>query len=853
MSDIVDFVAAPLPADEAGRLAALKHLRVLDTPAEPIFDDVVWLASSACNASIALISLIDTDRQWFKAQCGLEGSETSRDLAFCAYTILGSTILEIPDTLLDPQFATHPAVTGEPRIRFYAGAPLIGRTGHAYGTLCVADAKPSKLDERQREALTRLARQAVSQLEARQDRLDARANKEELAQILEAMPDGVVTCNAEGLLQQFNRMAREWHGTDPQALPPGQWARHFGLYRPGGEQPLATEEIPLLRAWKGEVVRDAEIVIKAAGQPARTVLCNADPLGLPGGESLGAVCVMRDVTDQRVAQEAARLASERFGGAFAAAAQGMAFVSLQGRWLEVNESLCRILGYSRDELLVTSFQQLTHRDDLEADLELVQELIDGKRTQYHLNKRYFHKDGRTVYALLAVSLVRDARGQPLHFVSQIQDVTEQHTAQERIRDSESRVRTILENSHDAFIAIDEAGRIVEWNRSAEAAFGWRRSEALGRPMAELIVPSAMREAHRAGMQRFMASGERRVLDRRVQLPAIHRSGREFPVELTISEVRHGGRRLFTAFLHDISDRLEAEQRLRDSEARMRLVTDNVPALIAYVGKDRRYRFANQGYHSWLALGFDAIEGRHMREVLGQALYDQARPHVERVLAGEQVEFERDYPLPEGGVRHTHVTYLPDRRDGETEGFYALIQDVTAHKRLAEVLQSRAMRDELTGLPNRAAWREELDRGLARANRAGVSAAVMFLDLDGFKQINDTYGHEAGDAVLCEFARRLTSTLRRNDLVARLAGDEFVVLLDQVADLAGHPPVIAQKILDAAESGFDFNGHRLPIRPSIGIAVQAGPDFSAECLMRRADEAMYRAKRSPAVKYEVLDC
>ncbi|MFC0679618.1 PAS domain S-box protein [Lysobacter korlensis] len=995
MSEAVDFVAAPFPDSEAERVAALKHLRVLDSPAEPIFDDLVWLAARACNTSISLVSLIDSDRQWFKAQCGLEGSQTPRDLAFCAYTILGSTILEIPDTLLDPQFCTHPAVIDGPRIRFYAGAPLVGRGGHAYGTLCVADARPGKLDAGQREALTRLARQAVSQLEARQDRLDAQATRKELARILEAMPDGVVTCNAEGVLAQFNRAARQWHGLDPRALPPDQWARHFDLYDPKGEHLLETDAIPLLRAWRGEVVRDAQLVIKAEGQPPRTVLCNADPLGPPGGESLGAVCAMRDITelkaateqvaterrrlqalvdasldvaiiatdrsgtitlfnpgaeqllgyrtdeivgthtplvfhlpdevserareledqlgrplqnfddfmvgtqdgrsetrqwtfvckdgshrqvrlsvsavldacgtvagylgmavdltDRLLAQEDARLASERFSGAFAAAAQGMAVVSLEGRWLEVNESLCQILGYSREELLVTDFQQLTHPDDLAAGHELVRELINGNRTRGQLNKRYLHKRGRVVWALLSVSLVRDARGRPLHFVAQIQDVTEQHTAQERMRDSESRMRSILENSHDAFIAIDEAGRIIEWNRSAEAAFGWRRSEAIGQSMAALIVPPAMRNAHQSGMQRFIASGERRVLDQRIQLPAMHRSGREFPVELTISEVRHGDRRMFTAFLHDISARLEAEQRVRDSEARMRLVADNVPALIAYVDKDLRYRFANQGYHEWLGLEIDSVEGRHMREIVGQARFEQAQPYIERVFAGEQVEFERDYPLPGGGIRHAQVTYVPDRHDDGVAGFYALIQDVTAHKRLAEVLQSRALRDDLTGLPNRAAWKEELDRGLARANRAGVPAAVMFLDLDGFKQTNDTFGHEAGDAVLCEFARVLTSTLRKNDLVARLAGDEFVVLLDQVSDLDGHPPVIARKIIDAAKAGLMFKGQHLSIKPSIGIAVQHGPAFDAECLMRRADEAMYLAKRRASEQFEILDC
>lgn len=171
------------------------------------------------------------------------------------------------------------------------------------------------------------------------------------------------------------------------------------------------------------------------------------------------------------------------------------------------------------------------------------------------------------------------------------------------------------------------------------------------------------------------------------------------------------------------------------------------------------------------------------------------------------------------------------------------QGLAAQLRLARLHEERALTDALTGLPNRAAWTTELDRAVARARRAGTAAAVAFIDIDGFKQINDACGHATGDAVLVEFATRLRRALRRSDFIARLAGDEFVVLLDRVADAAGNPPVVATRLKAAMQAPVEANGRVLQIRPNIGVAVQIGPDFDAATLTREADAAMYAIKRA----------
>ena len=157
------------PANEAGRVAALEKYAILDTDAEQSFDDLTLLASFICKTPMALISLVDEDRQWFKSRVGLDATETSRDIAFCSTAILQSDVFVVPDALKDDRFRDNPLVVSDPHIRFYAGAPLINEDGYALGTLCVVDRAPRELAPDQKEALKALSRLVLAQLEFRRN------------------------------------------------------------------------------------------------------------------------------------------------------------------------------------------------------------------------------------------------------------------------------------------------------------------------------------------------------------------------------------------------------------------------------------------------------------------------------------------------------------------------------------------------------------------------------------------------------------------------------------------------------------------------------------------------------------
>lgn len=297
----------------------------------------------------------------------------------------------------------------------------------------------------------------------------------------------------------------------------------------------------------------------------------------------------------------------------------------------------------------------------------------------------------------------------------------------------------------------------------------------------------------------------------------------------------------------------AETALRESEERLRLIADNVPALISYVDRDQRYAFSNRTYDDWFGISSEGMQGRSVEEVFGAAVYERMRPDIERVLAGESVQFE--LTTDQNGRRRTlQVACVPQRVDNEVLGFYMLANDVTELKGAQEDLRFAAVQlqhdarrleflahhDTLTGLPNRAMFQERAREAVAHARRHEKSAAFLFLDLDSFKQVNDTLGHDVGDALLKIISSRLRASVRGDDFVARIGGDEFCVLLQDIAD-PREAAAVAQKLIHELGKSYRIGEHQVTSGASIGIACvpQDGEDVAT--LVRLADLAMYRAK------------
>ncbi|MCO5104303.1 MAG: diguanylate cyclase [Burkholderiaceae bacterium] len=430
-------------------------------------------------------------------------------------------------------------------------------------------------------------------------------------------------------------------------------------------------------------------------------------------------------------------------------------------------------------------------------------------------------------------------------------MAERHAARQQLEASENYLRDVLEHAGDAFVAIDGQARITEWNHQAELIFGHTREQALGQSLSELMVPATMHSRCLAGMAAFFRSGTGPLVGRRTELNALHRDGRLIPVELSVAAMDQGDHFVAHAFLRDISERRAAQERVAASRKLLQDITDTLPALVAHLDTNERFGFVNSAVREWWSQEPEHMIGRTMREVVGDVFYARIEPMLKKALAGERVEFESER-MVNGVPRDAHSIYVPERDEhGAVVGVVVMTTNITDLKTAQRTLAQQARVDPLTLLANRVAFNETLPLMLARARRSGDALAVMYLDIDHFKAINDSLGHAAGDEVLCEFARRLQASVRATDLAVRLAGDEFVVVLENLCgtEVAG---AVAQKIVDqVARPVFDVHGRPLSITTSIGIAFHAAssPPATPAELLARADGALYAAKAAGRNRFE----
>jgi diguanylate cyclase (GGDEF)-like protein/PAS domain S-box-containing protein len=415
-------------------------------------------------------------------------------------------------------------------------------------------------------------------------------------------------------------------------------------------------------------------------------------------------------------------------------------------------------------------------------------------------------------------------------------------------EGETRLRTTIENSLDAVVQMNAEGIITDWTNQAEKIFGWPREEAIGRSLHETIIPQQYCEAHVQGLKHFLLSGEGPILNSRIEMVGLHRNGHEFPIELSVATIKVEGTYEFSAFIHDITERKQAENtialtQLRHEEAQRiahlghwthDLTTDEL------IWSDENYRIF--GVEPGSANTYETfLETVHPddREFVNHA-------YTDAVKNGTPYDIEHRLLMKDGSIKWVHERCETDYADdGSPLRSMGTALDITKHKKAEENIHRLAFYDPLTQLPNRRLLLDRLQQAMAVGKRRGLHGAVLFLDLDHFKKVNDTQGHTIGDLLLVEVAGRLRSCMREGDSIARLGGDEFVVLLEELShqsdEAATQAELVAEKIRDELSQPYALKGFECHITPSSGINLFHGHQESVEELLQHADVAMYQAK------------
>lgn len=454
---------APIGADEADRLTALHRYRILDTAPEAEFNDFTEVAAQLCGTPIALVSLVDADRQWFKSRIGLEIEEAARDTSFCGHAIHhGAEVFEVPDTLLDERFADNPWVSQDPHIRFYAGAPLLTPGGHAVGTLCVIDSVPHALTPAQRRALQALGRQVVRQMEQRllirrEKRFYAELSKQAKFQkvLLDSAVAAVISTDQEGLITSFNPAAERLLGYRAEEVIGHE---RVGLFHVKEELEARAGELALELGRRVEP-RDAIVVKAAMGFPDThewsyrrkdgsrvPVMLSVSALHDDAGRVSGYIGLSWDITERRQADLALRQSQERLQLAMDAAKISLWDADLQTQCITLDARWNELAGYAAEEVRM-SFEQLASmlpNEDAKIIRQRIGAVLRGESAEYVTEHRVRHRLG---YWLWVESRGRvmawDAAGRPLRMLGIAMDVSARRKADEDLRRSEARLQLAM--------------------------------------------------------------------------------------------------------------------------------------------------------------------------------------------------------------------------------------------------------------------------------------------------------------------------------------------------------------------------------------------------------------------------
>ncbi|MGI8787377.1 MAG: sensor domain-containing protein [Pyrinomonadaceae bacterium] len=563
------------------------------------------------------------------------------------------------------------------------------------------------------------------------------------------------------------------------------------------------------------------------------------------GEIFAGMVMWQDIAERKQGEEALRESERRYRQMFEKN-QAVKFIidADTGAFVDVNPAACKFYGYSRAEFKT---KNITDINTLPAE-QIVRELKEAKRERrscFHFQHRLASGEVRDVE--VHSSPLQDQNQNLLYSI--VQDVTERKQAERALKESEERYRDLFENANDLIYVHDLEGNYISANRTAERVFGYTLEEALKMNIKQVVVPEHL-EIVRRNLSAKSEGTEKSVYE----VDCLTKDGRRITLEINSRTIfKDGAAVAVQGIARDITERKQAEEILRDREEQYRELFENANDLI--YTHDLAGNFTSLNRAGELITGYSRAEALQMNiaQVVAPDYLAAAQRMRHRKIADDlPTVYELEIIAKQGHRVSLELSTRIIYQNGAAVGVQGIARDITERKRAEAKLNHLAGHDVLTNLPNRAKFMNHLERAVSRSEcNSSFRFAVLFLDLDHFKIINDSLGHSIGDKLLIAIAERLESCVRPGDIVARLGGDEFTILLTDIHEPSAAVRV-AERFLEKLSAPFKLGTYEVFTSASIGIIISDEIKRQPEDFLRDADTAMYRAKEAGKSRYEIFD-
>jgi diguanylate cyclase (GGDEF)-like protein/PAS domain S-box-containing protein len=516
----------------------------------------------------------------------------------------------------------------------------------------------------------------------------------------------------------------------------------------------------------------------------------------------------------------------------------------EGRVVSWNAGAERIKGYTADEIIGHDFSCFFSPDDIKRGRPEEVLRLTAVSGRYEANSMRVRKDGSQFLASVTFTALRDADGKLRGFSEISRDLSES-------KESEARYRGLLEAAPDAMVMVDQGGEIVLLNVQAEKQFGYHRDELIGQKVKN-IIPKGFAERLIADGIRSAAEALAQQIGTGIELNGRRKDGSEFPIEIMLSPLESAEGILVTAAIRDISVRKAAEEHLAQMEARYRGLLEAAPDAMVVVDQGGEIVLLNVQAEKQFGYRRDELIGQKVKNIIpkgfAERLVADALRSAEDALAQQiGTGIELNGRRKDGSEFPIEIMLSP-LEGAEGVLVTAAIRDITTRKKAEALMIHSSEHDFLTGLPNRMLLSDRVNQAIRLAIRHKKKVAVLFLDLDGFKHINDSLGHPTGDKLLQSVGKRLVDCVRGSDTVSRQGGDEFVVLLSEEDD-SEDVSVTAKRMLRAVAEAHFVDQHDLHVTCSVGVSLYPDDGLNAETLIKNADTAMYQAKENGRQTYQ----